>query len=223
MKEYPFFRENEEFEAGLRPFIHQYFNLILFSICILAAGIITGLEKGGRQPAAQFMASEAKSTAMAEKISKLKSMVTQNYQPHPILRDFKIVEAADSLEFHFGAAALFAPGQAGLNSDGEPTLRALATVLLPVAKDYKVKIESYTDDAPILSTSTQFPSNWELSGARAARVLRIFEKAGFAKEHLTFVGLGESNPLLPNRDPAGHTLEANRLRNRRVVIRLTSI
>jgi flagellar motor protein MotB len=221
-KEFPFYREKEEFEVGLRPFISQYFNLLLFAIIVFVAGIVTSLEKG-RRPVAMTMSEKAAADDLTAKITALKELITKNYQPHPIMREFRIVDVANGVEIHFGAAGMFGAGQAGLNTDGEPALRTLAGVLLPVGKEYKLAIESYTDDAPILSTSTTYPSNWELSGARAARILRVFEKAGYPRENLTFVGLGETNPLLPNRDPSGHTIEANRLKNRRVVIRLTRI
>jgi chemotaxis protein MotB len=76
---------------------------------------------------------------------------------------------------------------------------------------FEVRIEGHTDDLPI--RTVHFPSNWELSTARAVNVLRYFiETVGISSERLSAVGFSEFQPMVPN-DSAGH-----RARNRRVEI-----
>jgi len=74
-----------------------------------------------------------------------------------------------------------------------------------------VLIEGHTDNLPI--RTAQYPSNWELSAARAARVLRyLVQKGGISPHRLTAVGYADTRPLVPNTTPA------NRAQNRRVDI-----
>ncbi|OGI11408.1 MAG: hypothetical protein A2Y40_11040 [Candidatus Margulisbacteria bacterium GWF2_35_9] len=76
--------------------------------------------------------------------------------------------------------------------------------------EYKVKVEGHTDDSPI--SSDQFPSNWELSSARASSVLRFFVTRGIAPERMAAEGLAQYTPLTSNE-----TIEG-RAQNRRVEI-----
>jgi chemotaxis protein MotB len=88
-------------------------------------------------------------------------------------------------------------------------------------RDYTISIEGYTDDSPI--KTPQFPSNWELSTARAAAVVRSFVGLGVPAERLRAVGFAETSPKLPNRDADGKAIPENQAQNRRVVIRLEKI
>ena len=82
----------------------------------------------------------------------------------------------------------------------------------------QVTVEGHTDDAPI--HSAQFPSNWELSTARASAVVHFFLDAGVAPSRLRAAGYADTFPLVPNRDAAGRAIPENQARNRRVVIKL---
>jgi hypothetical protein len=63
-----------------------------------------------------------------------------------------------------------------------------------------------------------FPSNWELSTARASTVVREFEKFGFDSSKLTAKGFGSSRPVSPNRDSKGMAIPENQEANRRVIV-----
>lgn len=71
-----------------------------------------------------------------------------------------------------------------------------------------ITFEGYTDDLPI--STPRFPSNWELSAARAVSVLKLFIGCGYPQDLLSAVGFGEFHPIAPNDDPQG------RERNRRI-------
>ncbi len=77
-------------------------------------------------------------------------------------------------------------------------------------KPYSLPItfEGYTDDLPI--STPRFPSNWELSAARALSVLKLFVSCGYPPDILSAVGFGEYHPIAPNDSPQ------NRERNRRI-------
>ncbi len=91
-------------------------------------------------------------------------------------------------------------------------------ILSESAKAYAIQVEGHSDDVPIVSS--QFPSNWELSSARASTVVRLFESKGLPHASLRPVGFADTVPVAPNRDPAGKPLEENRAKNRRIVIRV---
>jgi len=104
---------------------------------------------------------------------------------------------------------LFDLGSAELKPSARQVLDRVAQVLRAVPNP--VLIEGHTDNLPI--RTAQYPSNWELSAARAARVLRYLVQRGEIPAHrLIAVGYADTRPLVPNDSPA------NRAQNRRVDI-----
>jgi chemotaxis protein MotB len=82
--------------------------------------------------------------------------------------------------------------------------------------DFQVELDGHTDDTPV-ATQT-FPSNWELSAARASAVARLFIKQGMLPTRLQVVGFADTRPKVANRDAQGHPLPANQGINRRVSV-----
>jgi chemotaxis protein MotB len=103
---------------------------------------------------------------------------------------------------------LFSSGSATLESAGQPLLTEIAA-LLNVDHVHPVAVEGNTDDVPI---SGPFPSNWELSTARASTVVRFLIARGVDPQRLSAVGYAEQHPIATNSTPAGRAL------NRRVEI-----
>jgi len=136
--------------------------------------------------------------------------------------DVKIAESPEGLEITFQSTALFASGSAELTESAHGVITPLIALLKSQGMDYGVRVEGYTDDNPIKNAVTKFPSNWELSGARASMVLRLFEAGGFDPNRLTAVGYGQTRPLVANRDPSGAPLPENQAQNRRVKIYITN-
>ncbi len=114
------------------------------------------------------------------------------------------------LELILGSLILFAPGETDFTREASPVLDEIASLI----NDWSAKAEvaGHTDDLPI--HTSRFPSNWDLSVARAVEVVRYLESRGVPGERLKAVGYGSSRPIYPNDD------EAHRILNRRVEIRL---
>jgi chemotaxis protein MotB len=114
---------------------------------------------------------------------------------------------------------LFAPGEASVSTEGIPGLEALAQAILqledeiPPEIDWVLRIDGHTDKRPI--SNVQFPSNWELSAARAISVAKYLVAQGVAPNRLVAAGFGEFAPI-----DTGETEEAFR-RNRRIEFKLT--
>lgn len=128
----------------------------------------------------------------------------------PLLQEgqVRIIEGAFGFSIEINASALFASGEARLNPEVVPILDAVAAILS--STDFPVTVEGHTDDAPI--STAQFPSNWELSGARASSVVRLFITSGVNPRLLTASGFADQRPAADNT-----TLEG-RARNRRVAL-----
>ncbi|WP_296949200.1 flagellar motor protein MotD [uncultured Massilia sp.] len=128
----------------------------------------------------------------------------------PLVRSGKVrvTQTARGVTIEINASVLFDEGQAALGANARETLQAVAEVM----KDdpHAIEVEGHTDDRPISNPS--FPSNWELSAARASTVVRLFAESGVPERRLAAVGRAANVPLAPNTDEAG------RARNRRVAI-----
>lgn len=111
---------------------------------------------------------------------------------------------------------LFNSGEATINKRGENVLMRVGSILKDIA-DKQIQVSGHTDVLPIgEKRAAQFPTNWELSTARATNVVRFLqEKAGVPGERLVASGYGEFHPVASNKTAAG------RARNRRIEILLT--
>jgi chemotaxis protein MotB len=89
---------------------------------------------------------------------------------------------------------LFPAGQAATSPAGKEVLKKVFDLLKQF--DYNVKVEGHTDNIPI--KTEQYPSNWELSAARAANVARQLVTAGFPPQKLSVEGFAEFRPKVPN-------------------------
>ena len=122
----------------------------------------------------------------------------------------------------FDSAAFFSRGDATLNNSGKVILQEVVGNLTSEEyRDYMVTVEGHTDDEPI--NTLRFPSNWELSTARAAAVVRFFIEQGVPAQRVRAAGYADTRPLLPNRDGNGVAIPENQAKNRRVVIGLEKI
>jgi chemotaxis protein MotB len=116
------------------------------------------------------------------------------------------------IEVEIRADILFPSGVAILSPSAVPALQALARTLAPYPNP--IRVEGHTDNKPI--KTVLFPSNWELSSARAASVVHMLADGGVSPKRLSVIGLGEWRPVKPN-----DTAE-NRNANRRVLLVILS-
>ena len=110
-------------------------------------------------------------------------------------------------------AVLFPAGSAKLGQKGSDIALKLVDDLQSL--EAQIVVIGYTDNVPIGGKlAKEFPSNWELAGARAAAVVQLLQSAGIASERLLAASLGENDPVASNDNPEG------RAQNRRIEIRL---
>ena len=112
------------------------------------------------------------------------------------------------VEIEMNTSILFSSADSELEEEAFPALKALAGVIQKLPNS--IDVEGHTDDVPI--NNNQFPSNWELSAARAASVVHLFTRYGVDPRRLSSIGYAEFRPASSNATAQG------RLKNRRVKI-----
>lgn len=124
-------------------------------------------------------------------------------------KDITLAYSTKGLVMRLSDRALFDVGVANISPQAVPLLQKVADII--ARTNFEVRIEGHSDNLPI--KTAQFPSNWELSTARAVNVLRFFLETGrISSQRMSAVGFGEFQPMVPN-DSIEH-----RAQNRRVEI-----
>jgi chemotaxis protein MotB len=126
-----------------------------------------------------------------------------------IAKDAVRVRQGDhALEVELRTDVLFASGVAQLEPAARTTIQKIGEIIKPFPNT--VRVEGHTDNRPIMTAV--FPSNWELSAARAANVVQLFTQTGIDRERMMVVGFGENRPVADNATVEGRNA------NRRVII-----
>lgn len=131
--------------------------------------------------------------------------------------EIKVKQLGEKIQVDLVDRVLFDSGEAALSTRGQEVLGRVAAVLQLIS-DKQIQVSGHTDDIPIKNEELkkQFPTNWELSAARAVNVVRhLSETGGVKRERLTAAGYGEYHPIASNATPTG------RAKNRRIEILLT--
>jgi len=152
---------------------------------------------------------------IAEVIAELRAAVQRN----KLEEEVTISSDGSGVVIEFASSLLFDSARAELNPRGRPILEETIRILANLKYErYGIEVEGHTDDVPIRTLA--FPSNWELSAARASSVIRLFIENGIHIKRLRATGYAYTLPKLPNRDPQGKSLPETRASNRRIVIRM---
>ena len=120
----------------------------------------------------------------------------------------EVAKFGTSIRFRINTDKLFPPGDDRPYPQAIPIIMELCKKLKEL--DLPITIEGHTDNTPI--KSKRFPSNWELSAARATAVLRLFIQCGYDPKKLSAAGCGPYRPIAPNTTAEG------RAKNRRIEI-----
>lgn len=149
-----------------------------------------------------------------EALSELQQELKEYTSKEQIDDQLVIEKDGDEIIIRFAETLLFESGKAEIKAGAVPTLDALSSKLKEcVAKGYTLRFEGHTDNRPI--HTNQFPSNFELSGARASAVARFYiEEMGFDPTKLSIEGMSEYHPIADN------STEEGRSKNRRVEIKI---
>lgn len=164
---------------------------------------IAALEKAKQALEASSQQNQAQYDALVKKLS---AEVEQGQLQVRQYKNMLSVDVAEKIFFDSGRAELKESGKAVLAKVGEA---------LKSYNDKVIRVVGYTDNVPIAKSMQRiFPSNWELSVARATNVVRFLQGAGVPPERMVAAGRGEYSPIAENDTPEG------RQKNRRIEIML---
>lgn len=154
-------------------------------------------------------------TPFADTFNQIQLLIDENM----VERDVAVVQTSAGIEIELASSAFFQTGSAELMPEALPVLEEVATTLLGLT-DQKiiVEVQGHTDDVPI--ATAQYPSNWELSAGRAATVVRYLITKGMDGSKMKASGFADVSPKVPNLDETGVAIDANREKNRRVLIKI---
>jgi chemotaxis protein MotB len=151
-----------------------------------------------------YPAQTARDRQLDELYEKVKAYIKQ----HHLENNVTVADEPRGVRITFRDVVLFDTGKADIKPQAQRLLEGLVPFFQEVPE--AIVIEGYTDNQPI--HTSQFPSNWELSAARAIGVVHFLADHGVAPQRLSGVGYGEYHPVAPNDTPA------HRQMNRRVNI-----
>ena len=121
------------------------------------------------------------------------------------------------VDIELASNAFFESGTAKFSRSALPMLEVIAHEMVPLARiDVSVEIEGHTDSSPF--SSEAFPSNWELSAARASNLVRYMIAQQFPAKKMKAIGVADTLPKTDEYDPAGNPIPSNQELNRRIVI-----
>jgi chemotaxis protein MotB len=149
--------------------------------------------------------------------SQVYEQLNQQLQAEVAADQVKIQQLQDRVKVTVLNEILFPEGGWEIGQKGEATLNKMVPVLTNL-QNQRIMVNGYTDNVPIAAAFRwRFPSNWELSTARATDVVRYLIKQGVNPAILAATGYGEQDPVASNDTPQG------RQQNRRVEIVITAM
>lgn len=156
------------------------------------------------------------SSAKEQEVSNVKKTyenLVQELKKEIAQGDIKITQAVDRLSVNMVEKILFDSGQAEIKKDGLKVIQRVGDILKKVT-DRQIRVEGHTDNMQIgPRLRDKYPTNWELSTARATNVVRYLQdKVGIDPKLLSAAGLADNKPVVSNDTPEG------RAQNRRIEI-----
>jgi len=174
-----------------------------------------GLERGGIVGSAAAPATPAEERALREALARMRALAGElKGLLDPLVTQglVRVSETRQGLVIEMNASALFRSGQAAIEPEAVAVLAQVAGRLGGTRS--AIRVEGHTDDVPIATAA--YASNWELSAARAAAVVRLFVESGIPATRMTAIGHADNQPVEP-----GTSAQA-RSRNRRVTITVSA-
>ncbi len=171
-----------------------------------AFGLKTRLNYSGIPMGTTILNTDARDTTTPQIELDLMQQVQEALRQAGLERRASVQVTHKGVSIRLEGEVLFESGEATIQPRAGEILDRIAAIAR--TQPGSVEIEGHTDDVPI--ANTRFPSNWELSGARAAAAARYLIERGVPAERIRAIGFADTRPVVPNDTPE------NRAKNRRV-------
>ncbi|MDP2345293.1 MAG: flagellar motor protein MotB [Deltaproteobacteria bacterium] len=198
-------------EGWLLSYADLITNLLLFFVVLLSAA---NLSKGKMEQIAKAISGEEQPESLSSIQAEIEKKIIEQKLEGIVQSKLK----DEGLELSLNSGFVFDSGHAIIRRDFEAALDSMLLVLKPYSEKYNFAIEGHTDATPVLPSS-QFPSNWELSAARAIVVRARLEGIGIDRARIRVEGYADTKPL-PATELAALPPGERDARLRRVVVRI---
>ncbi len=173
---------------------------------------LTRKEKDALQAKVDELSQKAEKAEKLERATQTADELRKKLEKEIQEGQVQITEMKNRLTMTMVDKILFSSGSADINKDGKKVLDKVISILKDV-KDKRIQVEGHTDNVQIVSSlKKRFPTNWELSTARATEVVRYLQDGGIDPRILSATGYAEYMPVAPNDTDEG------RHKNRRIEI-----
>jgi chemotaxis protein MotB len=209
---------NQSRNRDSESWIYSYADLItnLLALFIMLLVLNSGKVKAGVQnqaPADQVSVTDSQRVQDLVQQINLSQPATTETSVDPAasrsVHPLQVLNDDDGLKVSFGGEMLFPSGSSELRDESLPVLARISALLQTLPKEIVIDVEGHSDSTP--TRKGRYPSNWELSSARAGSVVRALEDFGFPPERMRAIGLADTKPTSTSADLAA---------NRRVVLRV---
>lgn len=145
----------------------------------------------------------------AKDIDEFRQLIVNAIQKSELSGQVSLTKSRTGIELTFESAIVFDTGTAKLLPESLDALKQIAPIVAALPKKYYLIVEGHADSRPV--NSGVYPSNWELSSARAGAVVRALQNAGVASDRMRAIGYADTRPIDSDRES---------VMNRRVVIKI---
>jgi chemotaxis protein MotB len=198
------YEDGEETAIWALSFSDMVIQLMVFFILMLSLSV-PNEEKF--KEVIESIQSQIKKKVEPTKIEVVREQIDKLITDENLSKDVHLTSDTRGMVLYASGDLFFKAGEAELNEEIKYFLESVNNIVKDVP--YKILVEGHTDDAPI--KTDRFPSNWELSSARASSVVKYFIEKGIGPARLSAVGYAEFKPRFPKTPE-------NRSKNRRVEI-----
>lgn len=189
--------------------------LCFFILLFASANIDQNVWETIKQSYSAKVKKKVANTPLADIKNQLDSMLMKEVKSQKL----EIAKDQDGINMRFLSTSFYNSGEAELLPEGKEIVDKIFTVVKNVkGTEFNIDVEGHTDDNPI--TTQEFPSNWELSVARASNVVRYLIDRGLEPRRLKASGYADTKPVVENRDKLGKPIPENQSINRRVVLKI---
>ena len=216
-------RKNVQEEVHAELWLITYADLITLLLCffiLLFASANVDQNVWDRVKASY--SSKVKNKTISTPLSEIKHQLDSMLMKEVKDKNLEIENKDNAINMRFLSNSFYNSGDAKLLPEGKEIVDKIFKIINAVSKqkkaNFSLDVEGHTDDNPI--ATKEFPSNWELSVARASNVVRYLIDRGMEPQRLKASGYADTQPVVSNRNGKGEPIPENQSVNRRVVLRI---
>lgn len=208
--------ESEDDESWQISYLDIITIVLGFLIILLSVSQITKIEFTSLS--SLFAQKDNETEFITTPINHIQEDLVELLQPEIEAGHLEIIRDLNDIRIRFRSDYLYKSGEAILQPEAKELLNRVLIALMQLDySDFQIDVEGHTDNTPI--ATSKYPSNWELSTARASNIVRYFNEMGISSKRLKASGYADSRPVILY-DSLGFPFSAPKEINRRVVLRL---